>query len=967
MIGSRRGHPTEPAPALPRPLSTPGGDTWSLLRRQVHPDRAPLPNAAEQVRDWTDQPWIHQLIEERARLLPDAVAVRFDGASLRYAELNRRANQLAHRLIRLGVGRDVLAGISMERGFDLVVAVLAVWKAGGAYVPLDPDLPASRRALMIADTGAVVVLTHRAVRARLGEDDGPLLCVDEPAAGLAAEPADNPEVPVTGEDAAYVIYTSGSTGTPKGVVNVRAGVRNRLAWMTEKFGLGQGDRVLQKSPFTFDTSVWELFWPLTIGATLVMARPDGHRDSRYLVDVIRDEKVTFADFVPSMLEMFLREPEADQCTSLRHVIAGGEALTRTLRGRFFAVLPETRLYNLYGPTEASIGVTYWECHADDDEGRLPIGFPIANTRIYLLGAEAEQVDVGVPGEICIAGRPVARGYLNRPGLTAERFVADPFVPGERMYRTGDLGQRRVDGALEFLGRVDEQVKIRGVRIELGEVEAGLLSLTGVGQAAAAVHGHGMDRRLVAYLVPDSGALEPGALRREMATVVPDYLMPSAFVVLETLPVTAHGKVDRTALPDPGTAIAERDYQAPAGAVEETLARLWAEALGVQRVGRDDNFFALGGQSLLAMQLVNRVRSALGVQLPFRAVFETSTLAELAVRVGNLPVSPADAGPFGAEERIRKLIAEALGIDQVAADDNIFDLGGDRDTIERLTQAIEQEFGVALNPLVVAAVPTAKHLAGRVGTGPEGSPLDVMVPLRPGTGRISLFCVHPLGGLSWLFYPLVHAIPETVGVYGIQARGLRPGDTLPPSMAAMAADYINEIRAVQPEGPYHLLGLSVGGEIAHEIAVQLRHAGYEVALLAMLDSRPTPYSAGAGVERLNADAAARPARSTEEFFEELRQRQGPYAFLLRQQGRAVVDLYKNMAKLMATHTYSTYDGAVLFVEAIAGRAPDQHFAPMWRPYVTGNIEVLAVNHVHRGLARADVLEMIGARVAEVAGL
>ena len=918
--------------------------------------------SAGTVREFGDQPWMHQLVEERARLAPEATAVRFDGAGLSYGELNRRANQLAHRLIRLGVGRDVLVGVGLERGFDLVVAVLAVWKAGGAYVPIDPDLPASRQALMIADTGAVVVLTDAAVRARLSAAGDRLLVVDDPRAGLATEPEHDPGVPVTGEDAAYVLYTSGSTGRPKGVVNVRAGVRNRLAWMTEEFGLGPGDRVLQKSPSTFDTSVWELFWPLTIGATLVMARPDGHRDSRYLVEVIRDERVAFADFVPSMLEMFLREPGAGQCTSLRHVIAGGEALTRTLRSRFFAVLPGTRLHNLYGPTEASIGVTHWECHADDDEGRPPIGFPIANTRVYLLGPGDEPAPAGEPGEICIAGRPVARGYLNQPELTGQRFVADPFVTGARMYRTGDLGRRRADGAIEFLGRADDQVKIRGVRVELGEVEAGLLSLAGVAQAAAAVHGEGVDRRLVGYVVADSAPLDPAGLRGEMAALVPDALLPSAFVVLEALPVTAHGKVDRAALPEPGV---PAGYRPPAGPVEETLARLWAEAFGLPRVGRDDNFFALGGHSLMAMHLRNQVRSVLGVDLPFRAVLESPTLAELAGRVAELPVLPADAGSFGTEERMRKLVAEALGTGTVAADDNVFDLGGDRDTIERLTQAIEQEFGVAINPLVVAAVPTAKDLAGRVGAGADSSALDVLVPLRPGTGGPALFCVHPLGGLSWLYYPLVHAIPATVGVYGLQARGLRPGDTLPPSMAAMAADYVAEIRAVQPEGPYHLLGLSVGGEIAHEMAVQLRRAGHQVGSLTMLDARPTPYRAGAGAAR--SSAAEGPARSTGEFFEELRQRQGPYAFLLQQKGRAVVDLYKNMAKLMATHSYSTYDGDVFFVEATAGRAPDQLFAPMWHQYVTGEIDVVNVNCEHRGLARAQVLEMIGARVARYLGV
>ena len=903
--------------------------------------------AAGAVRDWTG-PWPHQVIEEHARRDPAAVAVRAEGRSLAYGELNRRANQLAHHLIGLGAGRDTLIGVSMERGFDLVIAVLAVWKTGGAFVPLDPDLPAARRDAMIADTGVLTVLTHL----------------------VAGEHDHDPGVPVTGEDAAYVLYTSGSTGTPKGVVNVRAGVHNRLMWMTEKFGLRVGDHVLQKSPFTFDTSVWELFWPLMNGATLVMARPGGHRDSRYLVDVIQREQVVFADFVPSMLETFLREPGVERCTSLRHVIVGGEALTPGLRDRFLATLPETGLHNLYGPTEASIGVTSWDCRPGDEGRSMPIGHPIANTRVYVLGPYAEQLPPGVPGEICIAGRPVARGYLNRPGATAERFVADPFVPGERMYRTGDLGRRRADGAIEFLGRDDDQVKIRGVRVELGDVEAALAGLPEVDRAAVLVHGTGADRILVGYVV--GTGLDPVELRRRTAAVAPDHLVPSVFVVLDDLPLTVNGKVDRRALPDPGDVLRDRPFDPPTGTVEEALAAIWAELLTVPRVGRDDNFFTLGGHSLLAMQMVNQLRTTLLVDLPFRVVFESSTLADLAGRIDDLPRLPA-ADPRGDDEdRMRRLVAAALGVDQVAPEDNVFDLGGNRDTVERLARAIEAEFGVEVNPLVVAAVPTARNLAGWVGAKPADATLDVLVPLRPHTGTASLFCVHPLGGLSWLYYPLVNAIPEEIGVYGVQARGLRPGEPMPDTLSAMAADYVEQIRAVQPDGPYHLLGLCAGGEIVHEMAVQLQAAGEQVGLLAMLDSRPTPHRRITQVARLNAvarhfdldiPAAERHLLTGDELYDQLRQRQGPYSFLMRQKGRAIVDFYEHMIKLVDNHQFHRYDGDVLFVEAAAARTPDQYFAPMWQRYVTGRIDVMALKYLHRQLARAEVLEMIGARVAE----
>jgi amino acid adenylation domain-containing protein len=942
------------------------------------------------------RPWPHRLVEEHARRNPAATAVRFEGASMSYGELNRLANRLAHRLIGLGAGRDVLVGVSLERGFDLVVAVLAVWKTGGAFVPLDPDLPPAPLASMIADTGVPVVLAHAATRDRLTGHDDLLVGADEADDG----PDHDPDVPVGPEDAVYAIHTSGSTGTPKGVLNVRAAVANRLAWMDERFGLGADGRVLQKSPFTFDTSVWELFWALTNGATLVVARPDGHRDPRYLVELIRRERVTFADFVPSMLEMFLREPDARRCTTLRHVIAGGETLTRSLRGRFAEALPGTELHNLYGPTEAAIGVTSWLCRDDegrddegrddegrddegrddegrDDEGRsAPIGVPISNARVYVLGPDLDHVPPGIPGEIYIGGRPLARGYLNRPALTAQRFVADPNVPGERMYRTGDRARRRPDGAIEFLGRDDRQVKIRGVRVELGEVEAALLGLHGVEQAVAMVHGEGVDARLVAYVAgfdPD-----PVRLRRQMPAVVPAHLVPSAFVAMDEFPVTVHGKVDRRLLPDPGVADGERAYEPPVGPVEEPLAELWQRLLGVARAGRDDNFFALGGHSLLAMQMVNELRTLLRVELPFRAVFESLTLADLAARIDDLPRLP-DAGPDAPtpEDRMRVLVAQALGVDRVAAEDNLFDLGGGRETVEALARSIEAEFGVTVNPLVVSAVPTAKDLAGWVVASSGETTLDVVVPLRAGTGPVSLFCIHPLGGLSWLYYPLVNTIPKAVGVYGVQARGLRPGEELPAGMTALAADYVQQIRLVQPEGPYHLLGLSTGGEIAHEMGVQLRRDGHEVALIAMLDARPTPQRSEAQgpatqVERLNAvarhfdlnvPAEQRPHLTGDVLYEQLRQRQGPYSFLMRQKGRATVDFYENMIKLADGHRFSVFDGDVLFVEAIAARPAEHHFAPMWHPYVAGSVDVMALDYKHRQLARAEVLELIGARVAE----
>ncbi|MGW2546197.1 non-ribosomal peptide synthetase, partial [Kitasatospora sp. NPDC001574] len=452
-------------------------------------------------REWpAGRGWIHEDFEEQARRHPGAEAVRFEGRGLTYGELNRRANRLAHRLLRLGVGRDVVVGVGLERSPELVVALLAVLKAGGAYLPLDPGLPPARLEHMVRDARVPVLLTRREELGRLPAAEAEVLCVEEFEAAPGGEPDDDPQVAVDGEDLAYVIYTSGSTGTPKGVMNVHAGIRNRLLWMQDAYGLDATDRVLQKTPFSFDVSVWEFFWPLTTGATLVVARPEGHRDGGYLARTIRAERVTTVHFVPSMLQVFLQEP-VEECTTLRRVVCSGEALPRDLQDRFLA-RSRARLYNLYGPTEAAVDVTHWTCTPEDGRRPVPIGRPIANTRVYVLDGSLRPVPVGVPGELHLGGRGLARGYLNLPGLTAERFVRDPFDagPGARLYRTGDLARFREDGALEFLGRLDHQVKLRGFRIEPGEIEAVLTAHPAVREAVVTARPHrGGGLRLVAHL------------------------------------------------------------------------------------------------------------------------------------------------------------------------------------------------------------------------------------------------------------------------------------------------------------------------------------------------------------------------------------------------------------------------------------------------------------------------------------
>ncbi|MBB5857894.1 non-ribosomal peptide synthase/polyketide synthase [Amycolatopsis umgeniensis] len=541
-----------------------------------------------------------ELFEAQVSRTPGAIAVVFEGAELSYAEFNARVNRLARWLVEQGVGAESVVAVSLPRSLDLVVALYAVHKAGGAYLPVDRDYPADRVAFMLEDAAPAVVLDELpVVDGFSGENLGRVVDPSSPA---------------------YVIYTSGSTGRPKGVVVPHEGIVNRLLWMQDEYGLTADDRVLQKTPSSFDVSVWEFFWPLLTGATLVVAKPEGHKDPVYLAELIRTAGITTVHFVPSMLALFL---ETADCDGLRRVICSGEALPSELAARV-----DVPLHNLYGPTEASVDVTAWQAGAEKTPS-VPIGRPVWNTRTYVLDARLNPVPPGAPGELYLAGVQLARGYLARPGLTAERFIADPFGgAGERMYRTGDLARWSTDGVLEFLGRVDDQVKIRGFRVELGEVEAALTSVESITRAVVVAR----EDRLVAYVVGS----ETG-LRDAVAAKLPEHMVPSAFVVLDEIPLTPNGKLDRKALPAPEFAAAEG--REPRNSREEALCALFAEVLGVERVGIDDGFFTLGGHSLLVMRLVSRISASLDATVSVRDVFDAPTVAALAERLAGPSAQP----------------------------------------------------------------------------------------------------------------------------------------------------------------------------------------------------------------------------------------------------------------------------------------------------------------------------------------
>src|SRR5687767_12950868 len=595
---------------------------------------------------------IHELFEQQVERTPEAIAVIFGEEELSYRELNERANQLAHYLRAGGVSAEQRVGLCVERSLEMVVGMLGVLKAGGGYVPIDPEYPRERVTLMLEDAGLGLLLTQQHLVARLPEHAARVVQLDAEWQEIEQSPNTNLAGTATPENLVYMLYTSGSTGRPKGVMVPHRALGNHMAWMQGRFPLTAADRVLQKTPFSFDASVWEFYAPLLAGARLVLAAPGGHQDPAYLVQLIGEQEVTTLQLVPLLLEALLEEPGIAECGSLKRVFCGGEPLTVKLMTQFFEQLA-AELINLYGPTEATIDTTYWQCEVAAGRRSIPIGVPVSNTQAYVLDEWQRVVPLGVGGELYLGGESLARGYWQRAELTAERFVPHLYSAsaGARLYRTGGMVRWNEAGELEYFGRNDQQVKIRGHRIETGEIETALLERAEVGRAVVLVREEaGRGKQLAAFVMSSNGVEPSGKeLRGYLQERMPEYMVPTSIAVVSELPLMPNGKVDRQALLSLSNAVPESEYEGARNEVEELLAQVWQEVLGIERVGIHDNFFELGGHSLLATQLISRIQIVFQIELPIRTLFDYPVIADLAHEIEatlkggatleSLPLSP----------------------------------------------------------------------------------------------------------------------------------------------------------------------------------------------------------------------------------------------------------------------------------------------------------------------------------------
>jgi amino acid adenylation domain-containing protein len=703
---------------------------------------------------------LHDLIDEQARRTPDAVALIFDSQRITFRELMDLSHRLARRLQKLDVQPDSIVAICMERSIEMIVAIVAILKAGGAYLPLDPENPPDRLKSILDDAHPALLLTQERLKEKLPRWKGRVLALDSESAALAAESSEFLSAKVRPENLAYVIFTSGSTGKPKGALIPHRAIVNHMLWMRSHFALAATDRILQRTPFTFDASVWEIFLPLITGAAMVIARPNGHKDVSHQIETIQEEQVTVVQFVPSMLRVLLEAEDIGKCQSLRFVFCGGEALTKDIQKLFFDRVA-AELYNLYGPTECTIDSTMWKCVKDSGLPNVPIGRPIANLTAYILDDDQKLLPPGATGELYIGGAGVGRGYLNRADLTAERFLRDPFSadPAARMYKTGDLARFLGSGDIEYRGRIDFQVKIRGLRIELGEIENVIRDFPGIHQVVVVaredVPG---EKRLAAYLVPkDTDNFRTWELRDFLKSKLPSYMVPAAIVSLPVLPLTSVGKVDRRALPAPSydNLAGLGEYTPPRTQTERLMSQIWSKFLGIEKVGTRESFFDLGGDSLLALLMFAQISREFGNTLSLNSLFDTPT-------------------------------------------------------IEQLSLVID---------------------AGRA-QGPKYR----LVTIRAEGTRPPLFWVPGGIGSVLAFRRVSFLLGPDQPVYGLEFRLPEAGEAFE-EIEVRAGHFVEQMRALQPTGPYYIAGFCSGVLVAYQMAQQLAAQGQQVAFLALVEGTP----------------------------------------------------------------------------------------------------------------------------------